>query len=70
MFKTDDETERLIKRAEECRALAGIVTNQEATQSYRELAESFAALAEKERRLSVLLRIRAELLAQSSRPAE
>ena len=68
MFKTDDKTERLKKRAEMCRRLAGIVLNQEAAQSYRELAESYASLAEDERRLSVLLRIRAELFPQSSKP--
>jgi hypothetical protein len=69
MPKTHDE-KRLIDRAEECRVLAGIVTNQGAAKSYLKLADSYEALAEEERRLFMLVKIRAELFAPTGRPAK
>jgi hypothetical protein len=69
MPKTHDE-KRLIDRAEECRVLAGIVTNQGAAKSYLKLADSYEALAEEERRLFMLVKIRAELFVPTGRPAK
>ena len=70
MPKTHDETKRLVDRAEKCRVLAGIVTNRGAAKSYLKLADSYEALAEEERTLFTLRKIRAELLAPTSRPAK
>ena len=70
MPKTHDETKRLVDRAEKCRVLAGIVTNQCAARSYLKLADSYEALAEEQRRLFALLKIRAELFARTGRPAK
>ena len=69
MSKTHDKVKRLVDRAETCRVLAGIVTNQGAAKSYLKLADSYEALAEKQRRLFTLVKIRAELFARTGRSA-
>ena len=69
MPKTHDEV-CLVDRAKECRVLAGMVANQDAAKSYLRLADSYEALAEEERRLFTLVKISAELFAQTGRPAK
>ena len=64
------EEKRLVDLAKECRVLAGIVTNEGAAKSYLKLADRYEALAEAERRLFVLVKIRAELFAPTGRSAK
>ena len=54
MPNTEDTIERLVKRAEECRVLAGIVEDAEAADSYLKLADAYELLAEQERTLLVV----------------
>ena len=53
MPDTSEMIKRLIDRAEECRALAGIMTDQEAATSYLHLAVAYELLVEQE--LTLLL---------------
>ena len=69
MPKTRGE-KSLVDRAHECRVLGVTVTNQEAAKSYLKLADSYEVLAEAERRLFVLVKIRAELFAPTGRSAK
>jgi hypothetical protein len=50
------DIKRLMDRAEECRSLAGIVTDRMASESYLRVAEFYEILAEEERRLLALRR--------------
>jgi hypothetical protein len=49
-------------RAEECRALAGIVTDEGVAKSYLPLAEAYEMLAEEEHKLLAILHQRARRL--------
>jgi hypothetical protein len=52
MPNTADTIKRLVDRAEECRVLAGIVSDRDAAASYLKLADTYELMAEQERRLS------------------
>lgn len=54
MPKAVIDIKRLLRRADECRVLAGIVADETASQSYLRLAESYEAIAEEERRVIAL----------------
>ena len=58
MPQTQDLIKRLVDRAEECRLLAGIVTDKMAANSYLMLADTYETLAEEERRLLAARQIR------------
>jgi len=45
------DLDRLLYRAEECRVLAAIVTDEAAANSYLKLADAYEAIAEEERRM-------------------
>ena len=45
------DLEQLLYRAEECRVLAAIVTDETAAKSYLKLADAYEAIAEEERRI-------------------
>ena len=51
MPNTGDTIKRLVQRAAECRALAGIVADQEAAADYLNMADAYELLAEQERTL-------------------
>jgi hypothetical protein len=45
------DVDQLLYRAEECRVLAAIVTDETAANSYLKLADAYEAIAEEERRI-------------------
>ena len=45
------DLDQLLYRAEECRVLAAIVTDETAANSYLKLADAYEAIAEEERRI-------------------
>ena len=54
MPKAVIEIDRLLRRANECRELAGLVAEETAARSYLTLAESYEAIAEEERKIIAL----------------
>lgn len=68
MPKAVIDIKRLLRRADECRVLAGIAADETAARSYLRLAESYEAIAEEERKvIAVKAAIRVMQNGQSSR---